>query len=198
MAERMVTCSKLGQQLPGLDKAPFPGALGQRILEGVSKQGWALWQERSQELIRERKLSMGSAEDRKALLSEMEDFLFGSGSAAAQVAQAPAEGGVDTVFCVKFGKRMPRMKKPPFPGALGQRVFENVSEEGWQLWKAQSVIVINHYGLSLADPEARKFLNKQLEEFFFGEGAQLPPDWTPPGGGGKGGGGKGGAAPRRK
>jgi Fe-S cluster biosynthesis and repair protein YggX len=98
---------------------------------------------------------------------------------------------------------MPALAKPPFPGALGKRIHENVSAQAWDLWEEHSKILLNHYGLSLADPEARQFMIQQLEEFFFGEGARLPEDWVPPNAqGGKGGGGGGGAkgapAPRRK
>jgi len=84
-----------------------------------------------------------------------------------------------TVKCVKLGQELPGLNRPPFPGALGQRVFENVSQAGWQMWQAQSALLINHYGLTLRDPAAQKFLMEQLEEFFFGEGAQMPEDWTP-------------------
>jgi len=73
----------------------------------------------------------------------------------------------------------PAMAKPPFSGALGQRIFENVSEQGWKLWEGQATILMNHHGLSMADPEARKFLLKQMEDFFFGEGAALPPGYVP-------------------
>ena len=194
MAQRMVRCAKLGQELPGLAKAPFPGEIGQRIHDEISQRAWDLWQERSGELVKERKLSMGDPKDRKLLLEEMKAFLF-SGPDTKAAAGAPAEG---TVFCVKLGRVAPAMPKPPFSGALGQRIFENVSEQGWKLWEAQATILMNHHGLSMADPEARKFLLKQMEEFFFGEGAQLPADWVPPTAGGKGGGGKGAPGPRRK
>ena len=90
------------------------------------------------------------------------------------------------VNCVKFGKELPGLEKPPIPGELGQRVYENVSEQGWNLWKDQIIILINHYGLNMADPRAQAFLNEQMEDFFFGEGAQMPDDWVPPGQGGKG------------
>jgi Fe-S cluster biosynthesis and repair protein YggX len=90
------------------------------------------------------------------------------------------------VNCVKFGKELPGLDKPPVPGELGQRIYENVSAQGWDLWKQQVVILINHYGLNMADPRAQEFLNEQMEEFFFGEGAQMPDDWVPQGQSGKG------------
>ena len=94
------------------------------------------------------------------------------------------------VQCVKLGRELPGLEKPPYPGELGQRIYENVSQEGWELWLQHSVIVINHYGLSMADPRAQEFLEQQMEDFFFGEDAQMPEGWTPEGQGGK-------AAPRK-
>lgn len=85
------------------------------------------------------------------------------------------------VQCVKLGQELPGLERPPYPGPLGQRIFENVSAQAWQMWMDYSVVVINHYGLSLGDPQAREFLEQQMEEFFFGLGAQMPEGWTPEG-----------------
>jgi Fe-S cluster biosynthesis and repair protein YggX len=101
------------------------------------------------------------------------------------------------VKCVKLGKELPGLDFAPVTGELGQRILENVSEQAWELWKEQRVILINHYGLTMFDPRAQEFLREQLEEFFFGEGAQVPDDWTPPQQPAKGG-GKGAPAPQRK
>lgn len=105
---------------------------------------------------------------------------------------------VRMVKCVKLGRELPGLARPPFPGGLGQRVFENVSQQAWQLWQQQSVILINHYGLNMADKRAQQFLMEQMEEFFFGEGAQMPEDWIPedqaPGKGAS----KGAPVPQRK
>ncbi len=83
------------------------------------------------------------------------------------------------VQCVKLGRELPGLPRAPFGGALGKRVFENVSQDGWNLWQQQSTLLINHYGLNLRDPAAQKFLMEQLEQFFFGDGAQVPEDFTP-------------------
>ena len=80
------------------------------------------------------------------------------------------------VNCVKFGKELPGLAEPPVTGELGQRIYENVSQQGWDLWKEQRVILVNHYGLTMYDPNAQKFLREQLEEFFFGEGAEIVPE----------------------
>ncbi len=98
---------------------------------------------------------------------------------------------VRMVFCQKLGRELPGLEQPPTPGALGQRIFESISAEAWDLWEEQSKLIINHYGLVLADPEARRFLREQMEEFFFGEDARMPEGWAPSGS-------KGGAAPAKK
>ena len=94
---------------------------------------------------------------------------------------------VRMVNCVKLGCELPGLEKPPYPGELGQRIFEHVSKEAWAMWIDQSVLLINHYGLSLADPAAQKFLLQQAEEFFFGKDARMPEGWTPMGQSEKGG-----------
>lgn len=83
------------------------------------------------------------------------------------------------VKCVKFGKELPGLDRMPFGGDLGRRVFDNVSKDGWDLWKEHQTLLINHYGLNMADPRATQALMAELEEFFFGENAQLPEGWTP-------------------
>jgi Fe-S cluster biosynthesis and repair protein YggX len=101
------------------------------------------------------------------------------------------------VNCVKLGRRLPGLEKPPFPGELGQRIYEQVSAEAWRQWQAQLTIMINHYGLNLLDPETRVMLDEQMEEFFFGAQPEMPEGWTP--GNQKGGGApaKGGGQPRK-
>src|SRR3989442_15099245 len=83
------------------------------------------------------------------------------------------------VKCVKLGRELPGLDKPPFPGELGQRIYENVSKQAYDMWPAQSTLIINHYGLNMADPESRKLLREQMEEFFFGEDATMPEGWVP-------------------
>jgi len=98
------------------------------------------------------------------------------------------------VDCVKLGRTLPGLEKPPFPGELGQRIYEHVSAEGYALWQPHMTIMINHYALNPADPETRKLLRNEMEEFFFGENARLPEGWAPPGAAPT----KGGPAPRKK
>ena len=84
------------------------------------------------------------------------------------------------VQCVKIGRELPGVRRKPFPDDLGQRIYDNVSEEAWQLWVKQMTMLVNEYRLSLANPDAQKFLKEQCEAFFFGEGSALPPDYKPP------------------
>jgi len=84
------------------------------------------------------------------------------------------------VNCVKLGKEAEGLDRPTYPGALGKRIYEHVSKEAWQLWLRQQTMLINEYRLSPIEPKARKFLEEQMEKFFFGEGAETPPDFVPP------------------
>ena len=79
------------------------------------------------------------------------------------------------VKCVKLGRELEGLDKSPYPGELGQRIYENVSKEAWKMWIEHQTMVINEYGLNLTDPEAKKVILQQAEQFFFGEGASLPP-----------------------
>ena len=87
-----------------------------------------------------------------------------------------------TVFCVKLHKELPGLDEVPFDGhPLGQRIYDNVSKEGWRMWVEQMKMIMNEYRLNLGTPEAQEFLLKQMEEYFFGEGAAHPPGYIAPG-----------------
>jgi len=84
------------------------------------------------------------------------------------------------VFCVKFQREMAGLDEPPFDGhPIGQRIYENVSKEAWKLWIEHMKMLMNEYRLNLATPEAQEFLIQQMEEYFFGAGSALPPDFVP-------------------
>ena len=83
-----------------------------------------------------------------------------------------------TVHCVKLGREAEGMDRPPYPGELGQRLYENVSKEGWKLWLRHQTMLINEYRLSAMDPQARKMLEHEMEKFFFGEGSEKPEGYT--------------------
>jgi Fe-S cluster biosynthesis and repair protein YggX len=84
-----------------------------------------------------------------------------------------------TVNCVKFGKELPGLDAPPWPGELGQRVFENVSAQAWKLWEDRQKMILNEYRLMPWQKEAQELMARHMEDFFFGEGAALPPGYVP-------------------
>jgi Fe-S cluster biosynthesis and repair protein YggX len=85
------------------------------------------------------------------------------------------------VMCVKLQKELPGLNEPPFDNPLGQRIYENVSQEAWKMWVERMKMIMNEYRLNLGTKEAQEFLMQQMDEYFFGEGAQLPPGYVPQG-----------------
>ena len=84
------------------------------------------------------------------------------------------------VHCIKLGREAEGLDRLPYPGALGQRIFENVSKEAWQDWIKFQTMQVNENRLNLADPAARKFLAALMEKYFFGEGVEMPQGYVPP------------------
>ena len=84
------------------------------------------------------------------------------------------------VKCVKLQKELPGLDTPPWPGKLGERIFDEVSAEAWKLWEERMKMILNEYRLMPWQKEAQELVAKQMEDFFFGEGAALPPDYVPP------------------
>ncbi len=85
-----------------------------------------------------------------------------------------------TVQCVKLGKEAEGLDRMPYPGELGQRVFDNVSKEAWQQWLEHQTMLINEYRLTPIEPKARKFLEEEMEKFFFGGGSDKPKEFVAP------------------
>jgi Fe-S cluster biosynthesis and repair protein YggX len=85
-----------------------------------------------------------------------------------------------TVHCIKLGREAEGLDRPPYPGDLGRRVFEQVSKPAWAEWLRHQTMLINENRLSPMDPKARKFLEEQMERYFFGEGAEKPQGYVPP------------------
>jgi Fe-S cluster biosynthesis and repair protein YggX len=84
-----------------------------------------------------------------------------------------------TVKCVVLGTEAEGLDRPPYPGELGQRIYENVSKEAWQRWLRHQTMLINEYRLSPIEPKARKFLVAEMEKFFFGGGSDKPQEYVP-------------------
>ncbi len=84
------------------------------------------------------------------------------------------------VKCVKLGKELEGLERPPYPGDLGSRILENVSKEGWNMWLQHQTILINEYRLTPIEPKDRKFLEDEMEKFFFDGGSDRPQEFVDP------------------
>jgi len=87
-----------------------------------------------------------------------------------------------TVNCVVLKREAPGLARPPYPGPLGQRIYNEVSQEAWQRWVKHQVMLMNEYRLSPVDPKARKFLEVEMQKFLFGDGSAKPAEFVPPAG----------------
>ena len=83
------------------------------------------------------------------------------------------------VNCVVLGTEAPGLERVPYPGELGQRIFDQVSKEAWQDWLRQQTILINEYKLNPLDRTHKKYLASQMEAYLFGDGIVLPDAWEP-------------------
>ena len=76
------------------------------------------------------------------------------------------------ITCTRCGQTKPGFERQPFPGAIGQRIVENICRDCWGLWLRQQTMLINHYGLNVMDPQARSFLKQNMQAFLFKSGAE--------------------------
>ena len=103
------------------------------------------------------------------------------GCGSGQPISTEIRAGARKVFCVKFQREMEGLDEIPFEGhPLGQKIFESVSKEAWKMWVEHMKMLMNEYRLNLGTSEAQEFLLKQMDDYFFGAGAALPPDFVPP------------------
>lgn len=84
------------------------------------------------------------------------------------------------VFCRKYQEELPGLAVPPMPGAIGQDLFENVSEKAWKEWQAHQTMLINEKHLNMMDPTARTFLKEQMEKFFSNGDFEQAEGYVPP------------------
>jgi Fe-S cluster biosynthesis and repair protein YggX len=84
------------------------------------------------------------------------------------------------VTCVRLGKELPGIPYKPFNNELGQRIYDNVSMDAWRQWIEHSKMIVNEYRIDLASAQGQKLMLEQAEKYFFGEGADRPPDYVPP------------------
>jgi Fe-S cluster biosynthesis and repair protein YggX len=88
---------------------------------------------------------------------------------------------VRNVHCVLLKREAPGLARRTYPGPLGERIFNEVSQEAWTRWVSHQTMLINENRLTPVDPKARKFLEGEMEKFFFGEGSQKPSEFKAPG-----------------
>lgn len=84
-----------------------------------------------------------------------------------------------TVQCIKLNKQADGLDFAPYPGEMGQKIFNSISKEAWQLWLKHQTMLINEYRLNMLEPQAREFLRAEMEKFLFGEGSEKPPGYKP-------------------
>ena len=83
------------------------------------------------------------------------------------------------VFCQYFQKELAGLEQPPYPGEIGQRIYNSVSKQAWQMWIEHQTMLINENKLSMVNPESRQYLQEEMIKFFFGEGSQKPKEYIP-------------------
>jgi Fe-S cluster biosynthesis and repair protein YggX len=90
-----------------------------------------------------------------------------------------ADAETRTVHCVKLHRELPALPAPPWPGPLGQRIYEHVSQEAWTMWEEQMKMILNEYRLLPFQKEAQQLVAKHMEEYFFGKSSAPPPGFVP-------------------
>ncbi len=83
------------------------------------------------------------------------------------------------VNCIKLGKEAPGLERPTYPGELGQRIFDQVSQQAWTSWVSHQTMLMNEYRLTPINPKDRKFLEEEMEKFFFGDGPSSVDNFVP-------------------
>jgi Fe-S cluster biosynthesis and repair protein YggX len=83
------------------------------------------------------------------------------------------------VHCVKLGREAEGLDEPPFDTPLGQKIYDNVSRLAWEQWEQHMKMLLNEYRLQPWKKEHQEFIVQQMEQYFFGEGAQLPQEYVP-------------------
>ncbi|MFN3883060.1 MAG: oxidative damage protection protein [Nitrincola lacisaponensis] len=85
-----------------------------------------------------------------------------------------------TVFCQKYQQTLEGLEKPPYPGPVGQKIYETVSKKAWQEWTDHQTMLINEKHLNMMDPASRQFLQQQMEKFLSGENFEQAEGYVPP------------------
>lgn len=83
------------------------------------------------------------------------------------------------IFCSKLKQEAEGLAKAPFPGPLGEKIYQEISKTAWTMWLSHQTMLINEYRLNLMDAKAREFLQNEMQQYFFGEGSEKPAGYTP-------------------
>ena len=83
-----------------------------------------------------------------------------------------------TVFCKKLNQEAEGLANPPFPGPLGQQIFNEISKQSWEAWLSHQTMLINEYRLNMTDAKSREFLKQEMHKYFFGQGSEKPQGYT--------------------
>jgi Fe-S cluster biosynthesis and repair protein YggX len=84
------------------------------------------------------------------------------------------------IQCAYLKREAEGLDFPVYPGELGKRIYDNISKEAFEAWKRHQTMLVNENRLNLADARARQYLARQMENFFFGGGAEQPAGYVPP------------------
>ena len=84
------------------------------------------------------------------------------------------------VQCQFLGEELEGLPFQTWPGEMGKRIYENISQKAWQLWLAHQTMLINEHRLSPLNPEHRAFLEGEMQKFLFEGGAAKPAGYVPP------------------
>lgn len=84
-----------------------------------------------------------------------------------------------TVFCEKLKKTADALQRPPYPGALGLRIYEHISQEAWLMWLQHQTMLINENRLNLLEQKTRAWLENEMKSFLFEDASPPPPGYTP-------------------
>ncbi len=85
---------------------------------------------------------------------------------------------MNKVNCILLGAELEALESIPYPGDLGKRIYENISKNAWERWLGHQTILINEYRLSPINADHRKFLEEEMEKFFFGDGSEKPKEFV--------------------
>ena len=83
------------------------------------------------------------------------------------------------IHCTKLKKLAEGLECPPFPGALGQKIYTQISAEAWRMWLSHQTMLINEFRLNVVDSKARTFLAEEMQKFLFGDGSETPAGYVP-------------------